>query len=99
MEKIDIHIHPKTDPDPNMDDYVRIMDEHDVAAALLKMKSGGRSFSPIWAGNPKNWSSFFTGTRPKYLGYPRNGTLERGGVKRDASGLPHVSRFTSLRFT
>ncbi len=35
MEKIDIHIHPKTDPDPTMDDYVRIMDEHDVAAALV----------------------------------------------------------------
>ena len=35
MMKIDIHIHPKPDSDPALDDYVRIMDEHDVAAALV----------------------------------------------------------------
>jgi len=35
MKKIDIHIHPKPESDPTLDDYVRIMDEHDVAAALV----------------------------------------------------------------
>ena len=34
MKKIDIHIHPEPESDPNLDDYVRIMDEHDVAVAL-----------------------------------------------------------------
>ena len=35
MVKIDIHIHPKPDSDPGLDDYIRIMDAHDVAAALV----------------------------------------------------------------
>jgi len=33
--KIDIHIHPQPGSDPTLDDYVRIMDAHDVAAALV----------------------------------------------------------------
>jgi len=35
MKKIDIHIHPNPDSDPTLDDYVRIMDQHDIAAALV----------------------------------------------------------------
>ena len=34
MNKIDIHIHPLSD-DPQMDGYLRIMDEHEVQAALV----------------------------------------------------------------
>ena len=35
MQKIDIHIHPRPDADPTLDDYVRVMDEHSVVAALV----------------------------------------------------------------
>ena len=40
MKKIDIHIHPKPDSDPTLDDYVRIMDEHDVEFALVHALPG-----------------------------------------------------------
>ncbi len=35
MRKIDIHIHPEPEADPGLDHYVRIMDEHNVVAALV----------------------------------------------------------------
>ena len=35
MKKIDLHIHPRATYGPEMDEYVRIMDDHDVAAALV----------------------------------------------------------------
>ncbi|MDI7275753.1 MAG: amidohydrolase family protein [Anaerolineae bacterium] len=41
MKKIDIHIHPILEKDPTLDDYVRIMDHHDVVAALVHATPGG----------------------------------------------------------
>ena len=35
MNKIDIHIHARPEYGPTMDGYVRLMDEHDVAVALV----------------------------------------------------------------
>lgn len=40
MKKIDIHIHPDPLSDPTLDNYVRLMDEHDVAAALVHALPG-----------------------------------------------------------
>lgn len=40
MKKIDIHIHPDPLSDRTLDNYVRIMDAHDVAAALVHALPG-----------------------------------------------------------
>ena len=50
MKKIDIHIHPKPGSDPTLDDYVRIMDEHDVAAALVHATP-----ADLWGAPAESW--------------------------------------------
>lgn len=40
VKKIDVHIHPSPSSDPTLDDYVQLMDEHDVAAALVHAVPG-----------------------------------------------------------